>query len=61
MSEQKAPASIGIVDDSPLQGLEFFQDRPHFAVHKETAIVNAEREMSEEAAAEAAAEALKKQ
>jgi hypothetical protein len=46
--QQNLHASFGNVDDSSLQGLDFFQDKPHFAVHKETAMINAEREMEEE-------------
>ncbi len=40
--------SFGDVDSSPLQGLEFFEGKPHFSLHKESALVSAEQEMAEQ-------------
>jgi hypothetical protein len=53
--QQNLHASYGNVDSSQNQGLEFFEGRPHFAAHKEGAIVNAEREMAAEQQQEALA------
>jgi hypothetical protein len=38
--------SFGNVDSSHLQGLEFFEDRPHFAKHVEGAMARIEEEMA---------------
>jgi hypothetical protein len=47
MEEEKKSLhkSFGDLDEAHNPGLDFFIDRPHFALHKEGAIVRAEQEM----------------